>query len=334
MPDYSADQVHIELVKEATTWRHGDAKWTSSDVLVADELIALRLFEPTAVASPIGRANSYLGHWRSNQYAMGFLEEVYFMQTGRLLYPFMGACSTVEATPNVHTISPRASQTPLNHGRHLEIENETDAESERIDFMGMLPITYHCEMSEVQPKATQIATWGVAFTKSVGTDDITEPTVIADEPFDWTGITFPTFTYNSETLECDILGWSFDVNNNVFWRGLDSGGRYSIGKMGNFVDISVTLNIVPTGKNTKELIRTVLESYATDLDLTVNLARSATDDVEFTHDKMYMTPYDIVVPSRTKWIEGYFITLHQLNKGNDLETVIQDIYNNDHYENP
>ena len=334
MPDYSADQVHIEWAKEFPLWRNGDLKFTASDVLVADELIALRLFEPVAVASPIGRANSYLGHWRSNQYAIGFLEEVYFMQTGRLLYPFIGKCSTVEATPNVHTVSPRESQTPLNHGRHIEIQNETDAESERIDTSGMLPITYHCECSEAQTKATQIATWATAFTKNTGTDTITEPSAIAEEPFDWTGITFPTFTYNSETLEADIIGWSFDVNNNVFWRGLDSGGKYSIGKMGNFVDISVTLNVVPTGKNMKELIRTALESYATDLDLTVNLARSATDDIEFTHDKMYMTPYDIVAPSRTKWIEGYLITLHQLNLGNDLEIIIQDIYNNDFYENP
>ena len=334
MPDYSAEKVHIEWIKEFALWRHNDLKFTSSDVLVADELIALRLFEPTAVASPIGRANSYLGHWRSNQYAMGFLEEVYFMQTGRLLYPFMGACSTVEATPNVHTVSPRNSQTPLNHGRHFEIENEDDGESERIDCMGMLPITYHAEISEVQPKATQIASWATAFTKNTGTDDITEPSAITEEPFDWTGITFPTFTYGGETLECDILGWSFDVNNNVFWRGLDSGGKYSIGKMGNFVDISVTLNIVPTGKNVKELIRTALESYATDVDLTVNLARSATDDITFTHDRMYLTPFDIVVPNRTKWFEGYFITLHQLNLGNDLEIVIQDIYNDDHYENP
>ena len=341
MPDYSAENVHIEWIKEFALWRNGDAKFTSSDVIVADEHIAIRLFEPTAVASPIGRANSYLGHWRNNQYAMGFLEEVYFMQTGRLLYPFMGACTTVEATPNVHTISPRSSQTPLNHGRHLEIENETDAESERIDCMGLLPITYHAEISEVQPKATQISTWAVGFTKNTSTDDITEPTAITEEPFDWSQITFPTFTYNSETLEADILGWSFDVNNNVFWRGLDSGGKYSIGKMGSFVDISVTLNIVPTGKNMKELIRDTLNSStgqyigaSTDLDLTVKIARSAIDYVQFTHDKMYITPYDIVVPSRTKWFEGYFITLHQLNKGTDLEIEIKDIYNNDHYENP
>ena len=34
--------------------------------------------------------------------------------------------------------------------------------------------------------------------------------------------TFPTFTYNSETIEADIVGWGFDVQNTVRITGLDS----------------------------------------------------------------------------------------------------------------
>jgi len=333
VPDYSANDVYVAWAKKDASWRHSDIKWTASDVVAADELIHLRLFEPISIASPIGRANSYLQYWRTNQYAPGFIEESYWLQTGRLLYPFMGACTTTEATPNVHAISIRTSQTPINMGRHIEAENETDAESERIDCFGLLPVNYHCEVSEIQPKATQLATWNTCSTISTSTDDIAEPTALTDHPFDWTGATFPKFTYNSETLECNILGWSFDISNNTYWRGLDSSGLYSIGKMGNFNDISVTLNIVPTGKNCKELIRTALESYVTDLDLTVKIDRSATDYIQFTHDKIYCFPYDIVVPNRTKWFEGYIITLHQLNTGS-LTIEVKDAYNNNYYENP
>jgi hypothetical protein len=222
------------------------------------------------------------------------------------------------------------------------MENETAAESERIDTMGMLPMHYHAECSEVQPKAVQIANWAVAYTKNSGTDDIAEPAAIVDEPFDWSQFTFPTFTYGGETLECDILGWSFDINNQVFWRGLDSSGRYATGKMGNILDIAITLNVVPTGKNMKELIRDTLNastgSYttgATPLLLTVKTARNATTDyVQWTHDDLYLTPFDIVVPTREKWFEGYLITMHQLNTGNNLDIQIKDKYNNDYYENP
>jgi len=332
MTDYDASKVHIEWAKKAAAWRNGDAKWTSSAVVASDEYIGFRLFEPVSVASPIGRSNSYLQHWRTNEYAIGFFQESYYLQTARLLYPAYGACSTTEATPNIHDISIRTSQTPLNMGRHLEIENETDAESERIDLMGLLPASYHTECTESQPKATQTMTWNVAKSLSVGTDDITEPSSLGIDVLDWSGISFPTFTYNSETLEADILGWSFDIQNNVFWRGL-SGGLYSIGKIGDYLNVSVSLNIVPTGKNCKELIRTALESYVTDLDLTVKIARSATDYIQFTHDKLYCYPFDIIPPSRNKWFEGYIITMHQLNSGS-LAIQAKDAYNNDYYENP
>lgn len=332
MPDYEASQVHVEWAKEGATWRNSDTKYASTDVLTSDELINFRLFEPSSISTPVGRSNSYLQHWRTNEYAIGFLEETYFFQTGRLLYPFYGTCSTTEATPNVHAISIRTTQTPKNHGRHLEIENDTDAEAERIDMFGLLPASYHVEMREGQSKGVQTALWHTAKTLSTGTDDITKPTVIAEHPFDWSQITFPTFTYNSETLEVDILGWSFDIKNNVFWRALDSGGRYSVGKIGSYNNVSVTLNIVPTGKNVKELIRTALESYATDLDLTAKIARNATTDyVQFTHDKMYCFPFDIIPPSRNNWFEGYMITLHQLNTGS-LAIEVKDAYNKAYYE--
>ena len=333
MSDYDASKVHIQWAKEMATWRNGDAKLEAADLVLSDPYLNFSLFEPVGIGAIMGRADSYIPHWRTKEYSVGFFGESYYLNSGRLLYPFFGKCATTEATPNIHAISKRTTQTPLNHGRHLEIENDTGAEAERIDILGMLPSTYLCGCMESNTKAVQSALWNCAFTKSTGTDDIAEPARPSEDPFDWTGITFPTFTYNSETLEADIMGWSFSVRNNVFWRGLDSTGRYTIGKMGNFKDISVTLNIIPTGKNMKELIRTALESYATDLDLTVKLARSATDYIQWTHDKMYCMPFDIIPPSRNKWFEGYLITLHQLGTGS-LAIEVKDAYNNDYYENP
>ena len=102
--------------------------------------------------------------------------------------------------------------------------------------------------------------------------------------------------------------------------------------MGNYKDISTTLQIVPTGRNCKELIRTALESYATDLDLTTKVARHATNDyIKITHDKLYCMPHDIIPPSRTKWFEGYIITMHQLGTGTCVHEIV-DAYDDDYYE--
>ena len=318
-------------------WRHGDAKLVAADVLPSDTYLKFSLFEPTGIGAIMGRPDSYINHWRTKEYSIGFFGESYYMQTGRLLYPFFGVCSTTENVPvgyNTHAITKRVSQTPTNHGRHLEIENETDAESERIDILGMLPSVYLCGAHESAPKVVQKALWNCAFTKNTATDDIAEPTAISEDPFEWQQITFPTFTYGGETIEADIMGWSFSIHNNVFWRGLDSNKYYTVGKMGNYKDLSVTLNIIPTGKNIKELIRTALESYATDLDLTVKMARHATTDyIQWTHDKMYCFPFDIIPPHRNNWFEGYLISLHQLGTGS-LGIEIKDSYNDNYYENP
>ena len=99
MSDYDASKVHISWAKEMAAWRHGDAKLVAADVLPSDTYLKFSLFEPTGIGAIMGRPDSYINHWRTKEYSIGFFGESYYMQTGRLLYPFFGVCSTTENVP-------------------------------------------------------------------------------------------------------------------------------------------------------------------------------------------------------------------------------------------
>lgn len=336
---YLAANTYLGIAKNGSSFRRSDAKYTSADIHSSDILIDAFLTEPIGIAAPVANSGSYLQKWRTTQYLPGSLIENYWLQTGRLLYPFYGpdrtTAITTEATPNVHALTIRTSQTPVYCGRHLERENETDAESERIDIFGMLPQNLHMECAEISPVATQSATWITCKTLTTGTDDIAKPTAISEDAFEWTQFTFPTFTYSGETLEADIIGWGFDIQNNVRVHSLDSGGCWIKGKMNHYAVLSVTLDIIPYGKNAFELIRTSLDGYHVDgLDLTVKMARNATTDyIQFTHNNLYCQPFSIKAVSIGEWYEGYRMQMHQLSSGS-LAIEIKDAYNNDYYENP
>jgi hypothetical protein len=330
---YTADNAHVLKALKMATWRNGDAKLQSANVQAMDEFIAGRLVEPIGLASPLATGASYLPKFKTTQYVPGTWDEYLYFQTAMNLYPAMGVCTTTEATPNVHEIRIRTTQTPTNQGRHLERENTTAAESERIDILGMMLNHHHTECSEASPLAIQHNKWGCAFTKSTSTDEIT-PSIADDEPFKWNHFSFPTFTYNSETIEANIVGWAFDVINTLFFTGLDTTKFYSIGKLIPLTYITTTLEIVPYGHNAFELIRTNLESYATDLDLTVKAARNATTDyVQWTHDKMYCQPFVISAEKTPAKVERYLLVMSQLDTGS-LEIQAKDQYNNNFYENP
>ena len=42
-------------------------------------------------------------------------------------------------------------------------------------------------------------------------------------------------------------------------------------------------------------------------------------------------PHDIIPPIRTKWFEGYIITMHQLGTGTCVHEIV-DAYDDDYYE--
>lgn len=334
---YSPINCHIEIAKTMASWRHGDAVLAVGDIIAPDEFDFGVLVDPVAIAEPIGRSSSYLRKYRTNRYRAGRWVENYKLITARLLAKGMGKVATTEGSPNTHDISIRTSQTPYNEGRHLERENETSAESERLDLLGLLCSDYHVECSEEAPIAIQRATWDIAKilnSTDDSTNDITKPADLTEEPFRWENFTFPTFTYNSETIECDILGWAFDIRNRVRAYKVDSDGFFTKGKMGIYEHITTTLTIEPYGSNPFELKRTRIENYITDLDLTVKCARNATDDyIQWTHDKMYAMPWDIRAMRSDEGFERYEIAMHQLNTGS-IAIQAKDDYNDDHYENP
>jgi hypothetical protein len=327
---YTPDNSELMVAKKMATWRNADAKLETADVYASDEYMAGRLREPAVIAEPIGSTNSHLGKWRDSRVVIGTWQEILKFQTARNLYPFYGICATTGVSdPYTHTMGIRTTQTPINMGRHWQRVNTTTAENELIDILGMLPYSTHIECSELVTVAQQFNNWMVAYTKNTSTDLITTPTAITKRPFRWEDFTFPTFTYNSETVEADIIGWSHDVMCGLRWVNPDSTYRattgmsyYTKGKILNFQLLATTLEIIPYGHNAFELIRTALSKYATDLDLTVKCARTATDYCQWTHDKLYCTPYDISVNKTPGSVESYLLTMHQLNTGSCVPVAL------------
>lgn len=330
---YTSDLASLLVATKLPTWRFGDAKLESDDTVPSDDLVAFQLFEPGPAASPSGMSGTYNPKWETSRYDIGSYNEILKLQTARYLYPAMGKCTTTEASPNIHAISLRTGQTPNNQGRHLKRENATSDESERIDVLGMLLNNYHVECSEFAPVAHQSLSWLTSFVKSTSTDELDEA-ALTDEPYKWEHFTFPVFTYNSETIEATIRGWAFDVVNTVVWSSLDATGFYTLGKYIPQTYISVSVDIVPYGKNAQELIRTALEGYATDLDLTVKAARNATNDyIQWTHDKLYANKYNTSISKVPGTFESYRMTMAQLSTGS-CAIEAKDDYDDDYYENP
>ena len=328
---YTADKAHLLKAKKMTLFRNADAKLEAADVTAVDEYIIGRLFEPIGTVAPLATGADYLPKFKTTRYLPGTWEEILYLQTAINLYPALGVVNTTEATPNVHDFTLKTGQTPTNQGRHWERENPIDAESERIDIFGMLLNSLHMECSERAPVAVQHNRWGCTFTKNSSTDDIARAE-LDDEPFKWSMFTFPTFTYNSETLEGDIIGWAFDVINTLHFTGLDSTKKYSIGKYIPLTYITTTLEIIPYGHNPFELVRTELEDYLTDVDLVVKCARNATTDfIQWTHDKIYCQPYVISAEKVSGHVERYILVMSQLSTGS-LAIQAKDQYNKAYYE--
>lgn len=333
---YTADGAHLLKAEKMATFRHGDLKLETADVHGIDEYIMGRLYEPGEVIEPTGATATYLGKYRVSGYALGLWTERLKFQSGQLLYPAMGKCTTTDDDPvanfYTHTMALRTAQPPLNMGRHWERENEVAAEDEEIDILGMGLYSYHASCSEAFPVAIQELNWGVAKTLNTdaATDDLTA-IELTDEPFKWNHFSFPTFTYGGETIEADIIGWAFDVQNTVVPVGLDSGGLYTKIKYIPLSYISTTLQIYPSGRNSFELIRTALASYATDLDLVVKAIRTADrDQIVWTHDKLYCNKYNIEAHKSPGGVESYFMRMSQLNTGSIVPVVIDDYVDNNY----
>lgn len=335
---YTPDNMHLLRVKKGsmTAWRNADAKIVDGEQQKMDRLITGELTEPISVVTPSG-ANSFLAKYIESGYTPGMWTEMLYFQTGAQLYPSMGVCVTQDDTPDTdlytHTMGIRTTQTPTWQGRHWERENITDAESERIDILGMLLRSHHIECSEAQPVAVQLLNWGCAFTLNTGTDDIARSQA-DDVPFKWGNFAFTCLLNDagSTPLEADIIGWSFDIQNTILFIGPDDDGYFQKGKYVPQTRISTTLEIFPYGHNAFELIRTPLGKYVTDLDLTVVATRTALNDlITWTHDKCYCYPFTIKVTKDPGYVERYFLRMVQLDTGSIVPVVVDD-YDDDYYE--
>ena len=331
---YTANNMHLLKAKKMATWRNADAKLEAADVTAIDDVIDISLDEPKSIVTQSGGA-SYLPHYIESGYVPGLYSELLYFQSGINLYPALGTCTTADDTPGAgfyqKTFGLRTTQAPLNMGRHWERENDDDNESERIDIMGMCLRNLHIECSEASQVATQLAIWGCAFTLNTGTEDLT-PANISLDPYRWEHFSFTTSDEDNETLEANIIGWSFDVNNTILLTGPDSSGYYQKGVYIPQTVVTTTLEILPHGHNPFENIRTALGDYTNDFNITVSAVQTTNEhSVIFTHDKVYAYTFTLRSEKRSGFVERYFVRLAQLDTGSIVPVEISTL-DDDYYE--
>ena len=265
----------------------------------------------------------------------------------------MQACSTTENTPagyNTHAITLNSDEAPVWHGFHTERENKTGAESIRQDLMGFLPSELRIRCGLDQWSALQTITIPFAYTQHI-CDDIaaqtkrpkgTTGTIWKTAPMlaesDGTGLlghSQDVFTYNANAVEVYVRNVEIILKRNYMFIGLDSNGYFRQGFMKEF-NYEIHLDIVPKGDMLYTLNKTDKDSYAGDLDLSVNFVADATNDkIPIVFDKLYMKPFDEKSPRAfDRWTEGYRITLEPLDTTSSVTCTSIDGLNNNHYENP
>jgi hypothetical protein len=253
-------------------------------------------------------------------------------KTAMALYWAMGACTTTEATPNTHAITPSTSQTPPFLAFHVEFESSTYPI--RYDLLGC-----YVTSLELQCEDNGIATYTIEgeFLKSVAGADLAKPTAYTDRVYQFAdamtgGI---TFTYNSNALNVLQRGFTFRVKNDHYVGGIDSGGYPSVVvlKKKEFeVDLTVSaLGTNGVAQNLYVTSKLALGDYAGDLLVTIKLQRSATDYIQVSLNKTRLLPFEWSVSTDDQFSSD--ITLVHAD-GATVAIEAKDTYNNDYYENP
>jgi len=327
---YSFLDGYVAIGRPTALFRNGDAaiaaaaNLKSSDTLHEDWSLKFAGEETSQFGSTTSRYFKRV----STRDVPGNFKAVFELNSFRFANMFFGACTTTEGSPDQHVWAIRTTnQPPYYIPIHTERENDTDAESERWDLLGCVGKTWHIACSEEKTLALQDV--DIDFAKHVAGNDIAEPTPVEDShrSLEWGDFTLPTFTYNSETIEADILGFDWTLTNKVYLGGFVA--HYPTRGLLFNCDIQVKLRIMPDGKNIFELLRTRLVDYLTDIDITWKFTETANRYIQGVHDKTYCQPFDV----RCINAEVYDVTFHQLDTGSFVPTEHNEL-DDDWYEDP
>lgn len=273
---------------------------------------------------------------------LGAYASTHFLQTGILQYVVMGACTTTEATPNIHAITKTTGQDPIRYAPHFEKEVTTN--HRRRDLMGHVPISLDVYCSEKVPIATQTITTQFAFTGVGG--DLAQPTALtqaAHAPYKWYDYKHASgassFLYNTGAIGVDIV----EIHEHIGWSGAlfgtyDSNGYPTAGKLVPPFDsyVEIGFRFTDTGTDIRAISDLAHGSYAGDLDIIIDFYESATRYRKNTWDKMYVAPesFKEIYKTEGSWYDGATVKLEFLDENSSCVCEEKNALNNDYYENP
>ncbi len=274
---------------------------------------------------------------------IGIIATTHYLQTGILTANTMGAVSTVEASPNVHTITKDTDVTPLKLAFH--VEKEGTIANRRKDMMGLLPMGLDIGVSEPNPTAKQTYNGEFAFTGAGG--DLAQPTALTQvthTPYNWYHYRDSNgaseFKYNSGAINVSIIGflmhigWKDKLFGPYDLNGYPTNG-VTVPPFASYVDMDVRITD-EGGTDINVIADTKHASYAGDLDFIADFYESATRFLKYTWDKTYIVPnsYREVFQERGAWFDGAQFRLALLNETSSLAVEEKNALNNDYYLNP
>lgn len=236
----------------------------------------------------------------------------------------------VETAPFTHVITEQRARPsfPI----HVEQENETDAQSIRIDLLGVIMKNLLVNF-DLDADATQ--DMGVSVAKGVAGSDLSSPTANPVELYNWCHFQTPgsfSFTYNSlDLLTVDVIDQiSFEIINDSELRKT-IGNCWSNKHIPGYREHSIKMHYLVNEKVLYGLRNTKHTDYLTDIALTAKFARSTTDYIQFVYDKLRLIDYPNTVPSKDDKIVGVDVEFVEA-PGNALIVTAMDDLNVSYYE--
>jgi len=274
---------------------------------------------------------------------IGILSTIHYLQTGILTGNTMGGMSTVEATPNVHTITKDTTETPTAIAFHVEKEGTTA--NRRKDMMGGVPTGLDIGVSEPAPIAKQ--TYNSEFSYTGAGGNLLQPTALTQAihaPYNWyhyrDASSASEFKYHGGAINVSIIGFNMHIGwlDRLFGQydlnGYPANGLV-VPPFDSYIDVDVLISDAG-GTDINTIADTAHGSYAGDLDFIADFYESATRYLKYTWDKMYIVPnsYREVFQEEGSWFDGAQFRLAFLDETSSLAVEEKNALNNDYYLNP
>ena len=276
---------------------------------------------------------------------LGKIATTHRLQTGIFTYDVLGACTTTGGPTYTHTISKATVETPISTAFHFEKEGTTA--NRRKDCMGMVPIGIDISCSEQDPTARQVYTSEFAFTGAGG--DLAQPSPLVQSvhtPYNWyhyrdvSGAS--EFKFNSGAINVSIIGFNMHIGwIDRLFGDYDLAGYPTNGlvvpPLDAYIDVDVRISDAG-GTDINTIADTALVNgvYAAgDLDMIIDFYESATRDLKYTWDKMYIVPdsYEEVFQEEGSWFDGATFRLALANQTSSVGCIGIDAISKTSYEN-